>query len=95
MMPDPILTAGETARAAWLVARMAKRGIAASNSPTGDVYQGDLQRKFDRLHAKAADRTAREADAMARQLHTAQRAFDDARARERTTRGDEKRAAQQ
>lgn len=49
MASEPKLTAGEKARVAWLVARMAKRGLAAHNSPTGDVYQGDLERKVERV----------------------------------------------
>jgi hypothetical protein len=41
---DPPLTAGEAVRVAWLIARMAKRGIAGD-----DVYQADLLRKIDRV----------------------------------------------
>ncbi|GAB3169862.1 DUF6257 family protein [Streptomyces incanus] len=47
-MADPKLTAGEIAKLAWLTARMAKRGI-ADDKTVGHVYQGDLQRKFDRV----------------------------------------------
>ncbi|MEW1545310.1 DUF6257 family protein [Streptomyces tsukubensis] len=47
--PEPKLTAGETAKVAWYVARMAKRGIAARNSPTGDVYQDDLKKRVERI----------------------------------------------
>lgn len=63
MASEPKLTAGEKARVAWLVARMAKRGLAAHNSPTGDVYQGDLQRKVDRVIEGARKREEREAKA--------------------------------
>ncbi|WP_308011893.1 DUF6257 family protein [Actinacidiphila acidipaludis] len=41
---DPPLTAAEAARVAWLIARMAKRGVAGD-----DVDQRDLQRKLDRI----------------------------------------------
>jgi hypothetical protein len=41
---DPPFTATETAKLAWLITRMAKRGIAGE-----DVYQSDLQRKFERI----------------------------------------------
>ncbi|MFD9225256.1 DUF6257 family protein [Streptomyces sp. NPDC060064] len=58
---EPRLTAGEKTKVAWLVARMAKRGLAASNSPTGDVYQGDLQKKVERVIEGARKREAREA----------------------------------
>lgn len=61
MASEPKLTAGEKAKVAWLVARMAKRGIAARNSPTGDVYQGDLQRKVERVIEGARKREEREA----------------------------------
>ena len=41
---DPPLTAGEAARVALLIGRMAKRGLAGD-----DVDQADLQRKLDRI----------------------------------------------
>ncbi|MCX5607194.1 DUF6257 family protein [Streptomyces sp. NBC_00047] len=43
-MADPKFTAGEVAKIAWLTARMAKRGIASQT-----VYQGDLQRKVEKV----------------------------------------------
>lgn len=43
-MADPKFTAGEVAKLAWLTARMAKRGIASQT-----VYQGDLERKFEKV----------------------------------------------
>lgn len=55
------LTAGEKAKVAWYVARMAKRGLAAHNSPTGDVYQADLQRKVERVIERARKREERDA----------------------------------
>nr|WSW60388.1 DUF6257 family protein [Streptomyces sp. NBC_00998] len=54
--PDPKFTAGETAKLTWLVARMAKRGIASQT-----VYQGDLERKVDRIIDGAREREARQA----------------------------------
>ena len=39
---DPPLTAGEAARVAWLIGRMAKRGLAGE-----EVDLSDLQRKLD------------------------------------------------
>jgi hypothetical protein len=41
---DPPLTAGEAARVAWLIGRMAKRGLAGE-----EVDLSDLQRKLDRV----------------------------------------------
>lgn len=41
---DPPLTGREAAKVAWLIARMAKRGLAGD-----DVDQTDLQRKLDRV----------------------------------------------
>lgn len=47
-------TAGEKARLTWLIARMAKRGIA--DDGTGNVDQSDLQRKFERIQDQARKR---------------------------------------
>lgn len=44
MANNPPLTAGEAAKVAWYAARMVKRGIAGEG-----VYQGDLERKVDRI----------------------------------------------
>lgn len=41
---DPPLTGREAAKVAWLIGRMAKRGLAGE-----DVDQTDLQRKLDRV----------------------------------------------
>lgn len=43
-MADPKFTTGEAAKIAWLIARMAKRGIASQT-----VYQGDLERKVEKV----------------------------------------------
>lgn len=58
---EPKLTAGETAKVAWLIGRMAKRGLAAHNSPTGEIYQKDLEKKVDRVLDQARKREEREA----------------------------------
>ncbi|MFB7937348.1 DUF6257 family protein [Streptomyces sp. NPDC056049] len=47
----PPLTIGEGVKFGWYVARMAKRGIAGES-----VYQGDLEKKVDRLLDGARDR---------------------------------------
>ncbi|MFI6005885.1 DUF6257 family protein [Streptomyces sp. NPDC051366] len=61
MAKDPKFTARETAQIGWYIARMAKRGIAGET-----VYQGDLERKVDRIIDGAREREARqEADAAA------------------------------
>ncbi|MFI5803572.1 DUF6257 family protein [Streptomyces sp. NPDC051561] len=52
---EPRLTSGEKARIAVLVGRMCKREIAGP-----DVYQGDLERKVDRIIDGAARRAERE-----------------------------------
>ncbi|MFD9357990.1 DUF6257 family protein [Streptomyces sp. NPDC060031] len=51
MAKDPKYTAGEVAKLMWLTARMAKRGIASQT-----VYQGDLERKFERIVDAARER---------------------------------------
>ncbi|MFJ7590099.1 DUF6257 family protein [Streptomyces sp. NPDC097617] len=43
-MADPKFTAGEVAKIAWLTGRMLKRGIASQT-----VYQGDLERKVEKV----------------------------------------------
>ncbi|KOU20071.1 MULTISPECIES: DUF6257 family protein [unclassified Streptomyces] len=56
MAKDPKFTAGETAKIGWYIARMAKRGIAGET-----VYQGDLERKVDRIIDGAREREVRQA----------------------------------
>ncbi|MFJ5287813.1 DUF6257 family protein [Streptomyces sp. NPDC088348] len=56
-MAEPKLTAREKAQVAGYVARMCKRGIAGEH-----VYQGDLERKVERVidgARKREERTAR------------------------------------
>ncbi|WP_328466654.1 DUF6257 family protein [Streptomyces sp. NBC_00448] len=55
---DPPLTAGEAAKVAWLIGRMAKRGIAGE-----DVDQRDLRRKLDRVLDGARKRAEKAATA--------------------------------
>jgi hypothetical protein len=55
---DPPLTAGEAAKVAWYIARMAKRSIAGE-----DVHQADLQRKVDRIIDRARTRAEQAAAA--------------------------------
>ncbi|MFE4310608.1 DUF6257 family protein [Streptomyces sp. NPDC056891] len=52
----PPLTTGEKAKFAWYVGRMAKRGLAGET-----VYQGDLERKVDRILDGARDRAEKNA----------------------------------
>ncbi|MFC8952352.1 DUF6257 family protein [Streptomyces sp. NPDC057101] len=52
----PPLTASEKAKFAWYIGRMAKRGLAGEN-----VYQGDLEKKVDRLLDGARDRAEKNA----------------------------------
>ncbi|MGW4850877.1 DUF6257 family protein [Streptomyces sp. NPDC004288] len=52
----PKLTAGEKTQVAWYVARMCKRGIAGDT-----VYQGDLEKKVDRVIDRARERTEKNA----------------------------------
>ncbi|MFF3690716.1 DUF6257 family protein [Streptomyces sp. NPDC002187] len=61
MASDPKLTAGEKARVVWLIARMAKRGIADDRQYGGRVHQGDLQRKVDRILEHARKREEQQA----------------------------------
>ncbi|MEW1798663.1 DUF6257 family protein [Streptomyces virginiae] len=56
MAKDPKFTAKEMAQLGWYTARMAKRGIASET-----VYQGDLERKVDRIIDSAREREARQA----------------------------------
>jgi hypothetical protein len=55
---DPPLTGAEAAKVAWLIARMAKRGIAGE-----DVDLSDLQRKLDRIIDGARERAEKAAAA--------------------------------
>ncbi|TWV37172.1 hypothetical protein FRZ03_25185 [Streptomyces misionensis] len=57
---EPRLTVGEKAELAWLVARMAKRGMADDRQFGGRVDQSDLQRKFDRVLERARKREERD-----------------------------------
>ncbi|MEU6165382.1 DUF6257 family protein [Streptomyces tanashiensis] len=52
----PKLTAGEKTQVAWYVARMCKRGIASET-----VYQGDLEKKVDRVIDRARKRAEKNA----------------------------------
>ncbi|MFD3465036.1 DUF6257 family protein [Streptomyces sp. NPDC058682] len=56
MAKDPKFTAAETAKLGWYMARMAKRGIASET-----VYQGDLERKVERIIDGAREREAQQA----------------------------------
>ncbi|WP_432134254.1 DUF6257 family protein [Streptomyces sp. bgisy154] len=56
---QPRLTAGEKARIALLVARMAKRGLADDRQSGGRVDQRDLQRKVARIEEQARRRAER------------------------------------
>ncbi|MFE7383508.1 DUF6257 family protein [Streptomyces zhihengii] len=53
---EPRLTAGEKTEVAYYVARVAKRGIAGEH-----VYQGDLERKVERVLDRARKREERDA----------------------------------
>jgi hypothetical protein len=57
----PKLTTGEKAKLTWLVARMAKRGIADDPVNGVRVSQRDLERKFDRVLEGAREREERAA----------------------------------
>ncbi|MGW9600597.1 DUF6257 family protein [Streptomyces albidoflavus] len=52
--PEPTLTASEKTKAAWLIARMAKRAVAGP-----EVDQSDLEKKLDRLLDAARKREAK------------------------------------
>nr|WSW60112.1 DUF6257 family protein [Streptomyces sp. NBC_00998] len=56
MAKDPKFTAGETAKIAWYIGRMAKRGIAGEN-----VHLGDLERKVERIIDGARERETQQA----------------------------------
>ncbi|GAA2615406.1 hypothetical protein GCM10010425_05170 [Streptomyces spororaveus] len=56
MAKDPKFTARETAQIGWYIGRMAKRGVAGEN-----VYQGDLERKVERIIDGAREREAQQA----------------------------------
>ncbi|MFJ2020920.1 DUF6257 family protein [Streptomyces nodosus] len=49
-------TAGEKTRIAFLVARMAKRGLADDRQSGGRVDQSDLQRRVERIEDQARRR---------------------------------------
>ncbi|BDM73336.1 hypothetical protein HEK616_68230 [Streptomyces nigrescens] len=50
---EPKLTAGEKAKVAWYIGRMAKRGLAGD-----EVYQRDLESKIERVLDGARKREA-------------------------------------
>ncbi|MFF9341617.1 DUF6257 family protein [Streptomyces sp. NPDC014773] len=52
----PPLTVGEGVKFGWYIARMAKRGIASET-----VYQGDLEKKVDKLLDRARERAEKNA----------------------------------
>ncbi|MFV6032335.1 DUF6257 family protein [Streptomyces sp. NPDC056264] len=52
----PPLTAGEKAKFAWYIGRMAKRGLSGET-----VYQGDLEKKVDRILDGARERAEKNA----------------------------------
>jgi hypothetical protein len=54
--PDPKLTAGEHAKVAYYVARMAKRSLASET-----VHMRDLERKVDRIIDRARERAEKNA----------------------------------
>ncbi|WP_432155971.1 DUF6257 family protein [Streptomyces sp. bgisy153] len=56
---DIRLTAGEKARIALLVARMAKRGLADDRHSGGQIDQRDLQRRVARIEEQARQRAER------------------------------------
>ncbi|MFH8617892.1 DUF6257 family protein [Streptomyces sp. NPDC017979] len=60
---EPKLTAGEKTKVAWLVLRMAKRGLADDRVRGGVVDQGDLERKVEKVIEGARKREEREAKA--------------------------------
>lgn len=68
--PEPKLTTGEKAQVAWLVVRMAKRGIADDRVSGGRVHQGDLEKKVDRVIEGARKREEREAKAAKKDTKT-------------------------
>lgn len=55
-MKDPEFTAREVATMTWLAARMLKRGVAGPN-----VYQGDLERKVEKVIDGARKREEQQA----------------------------------
>lgn len=63
---EPKLTSGEKARVAYWIARIAKRGLAAGNSPTGEIYTRDLEKKLERVLEDARRRIEREEKAAAK-----------------------------
>ena len=59
--PEPKLTTGEKIRVAGLVLRMAKRGAADDRLSGGRIYQGDLERRIDRVIEGARRREEQQA----------------------------------
>lgn len=55
-MADPQFTVAETAKLTWLIARMAKRGIASQT-----VDQSDLERKVEKVIDGARKREEQQA----------------------------------
>ncbi|WP_331731214.1 DUF6257 family protein [Streptomyces sp. NBC_00859] len=77
--PEPRLTTREKAQVAGYMARMCKRGIAGDG-----VYQGDLERRIERITDGAAKRHDRESAVMAVHLETTRQAVAVAKTELRT-----------
>ena len=90
MGQDVRLTAGEKARIAGLSGRACKRLVAGE-----DVYIDDLTGRIDAITEQAAQRTARENDALLRQLDSARGTVADAAVAARTAGRDTKAQAKQ
>jgi hypothetical protein len=81
-------TRGERLERARLILRGAKQAAA-------DVVDPRIEKRIEHIDAVAADRGAREADALHAQNERAKNELATAKARERAARGDDRRAARQ
>ncbi|WP_329240523.1 hypothetical protein [Streptomyces canus] len=84
-------TGAEKRRIAWLAIKAGKQSIAGDRND--DTIDPRLKREMDRIEERAADRGAREVQALERRLNEARNSAASAKAAMRTSRGPERAAA--
>lgn len=84
-------TGAEGRRIAWLALKAGKQSLAGDRND--DTIDPRLKREMDRIEERAADRGAREVQALERRLNQAREDAATAKAAMRTSRGPERAAA--
>lgn len=84
-------TGADKRRIAWLALKAGKQSLAGDRND--DTIDPKVKREMDRIEERAADRGAREVQALERRLNEARNAAATAKATMRTSRGPERAAA--